>query len=65
MSETGTEEGALCRRDGCCGRIELSKPENCSCHISPPCWDCENLHLECADCGWDSRDDEATNIGAP
>lgn len=49
--EIGHEEGDLCRRDGCCGRMQLDEPENCSCHINPPCHECENLGVVCDTCG--------------
>lgn len=48
----GTEEGELCNRDGCQGRIELPKVENCSCHISPPCGACWSNQFTCSVCGW-------------
>lgn len=53
----GTEEGDICRRDGCCGRIELEKVQ-CLCGLVPaPCSACENAGLECTECGWSSHDD--------
>ena len=54
---TGQEEGDLCRRDGCCGRMEIKPTENCCCHISPPCWGCTNAPLWCPECGWESGDE--------
>lgn len=56
MTEFGTEEGDLCKRDGCCGRIIILPRGECSCHISPPCWACENSFYCCSDCGW--KEDE-------
>lgn len=47
----GEEVGALCRRDGCCGRMDIGEVENCSCHISPPCVDCTSAPLVCPECG--------------
>lgn len=55
MSAIGHEEGSVCGRDGCAGRIEYTKPENCSCHISPPCHACMNTHLHCPDCDWEAK----------
>jgi hypothetical protein len=54
----GTTEDALCRRDGCCGRIEIKPVENCSCHISAPCPACTDTPLWCPDCDWHSNDDQ-------
>ena len=55
--ELGYYEGDICNREGCEGLIELEKVENCSCHISPPCWAHENASLCCPDCGWRAADD--------
>lgn len=49
----GTGEGETCGRDGCDGVIRWQQPENCSCHINPPCSECESLTLECPKCGWE------------
>lgn len=53
----GEEEGQRCRRDGCEGHIEMSKSENCSCHISPPCSSCTSTHLVCSDCDWEEPEE--------
>lgn len=53
----GYYEGEVCNREGCKGFIELEKVENCSCHISAPCWAHENAGLCCPDCGWRAADD--------
>lgn len=52
----GTNEGDLCRRGGCRGRIEIKPVENCSCHISPPCGACLDAPLWCPECEWESED---------
>lgn len=57
MSDLGYEEGAQCNRDGCAGAIELEKVENCSCHLSAPCWAHVNADMCCAECGWRAADD--------
>lgn len=58
----GDEEGALCCRDGCTGRM-IFAPENCSCHISPPCGDCID-GLVCEVCERRCSDDPpAIHIG--
>jgi hypothetical protein len=51
----GHEEGEVCGRDGCDGRIEFTKPDNCSCHISPPCHACTSTYLHCPDCDWEAE----------
>ncbi|ENH6339268.1 hypothetical protein ABWH74_002608 [Burkholderia vietnamiensis] len=56
MSKIGHEEGEICGRDGCEGRIEFTKPENCSCHISAPCSACTSTYLHCPDCGWEAQE---------
>lgn len=53
----GTEDGQTCGRDGCEGVIQLEEPENCSCHIAPPCPACVSCGFYCAECGWRSNDD--------
>lgn len=51
----GEEEGDLCRRDACCGRLTLqagAEFESCSCWRSAPCSHCMSMVPECPDCGW-------------
>lgn len=57
----GHEEGETCNRNGCTGTIKLPRPENCSCHIAPPCAACTEQQPECDKCGWTQEDDEADN----
>ena len=54
----GLEEDSVCNREGCEGVIRLRPPENCSCHINPPCSACENRVLECPECGISEDDEE-------
>lgn len=60
--EVGTEEGDTCNRWQepdedcpkawqCKGTMILEEPENCACHISPPCSECEGLGFVCDICG--------------
>ena len=49
----GTEEGEVCNRDNCKGVIKYTKPENCSCHINPPCYSCISTYLHCPECFWE------------
>lgn len=56
--KVGDEEGSRCARGGCSGVIEAERVENCSCHISPPCWRCTSAGLVCPKCGWESADDD-------
>jgi hypothetical protein len=46
----GVEESQPCNRDGCPGTMEWPYPENCSCHINPPCASCTNRLLTCSEC---------------
>lgn len=55
--EFGYSEGDVCGRSGCYGVIELEKVENCSCHLSAPCWGHENADMCCQECGWRAADD--------
>ena len=55
MNGHGTSEGDVCGRDGCDGRIEYTKPENCSCHISPSCSACTSTYLHCPECDWEAE----------
>ncbi len=50
----GTDEGDVCKRDGCNGVIHLPEVENCSCHISAPCPAHESQTLCCPVCGWEA-----------
>lgn len=51
----GRDEGDLCRRgSGCTGRIEVKPVEGCTCHISAPCWRCEEAPFWCPTCEWRS-----------
>lgn len=48
------EEGDRCPQHGCGGKMGYEPVENCSCHISPPCWNCEHNPLVCLKCGWEA-----------
>ena len=52
-SAEGSEDGTRCNRNGCEGIIEVVKPENCSCHVNPPCDACVDAKAGCAVCGWE------------
>lgn len=55
----GFDEGDRCGRDGCDGILELNlRGLNCSCHICPPCSQCENAGCRCPKCGWDRREEK-------
>lgn len=46
------EEGDTCT--SCkAGKMMFPKAENCSCHISPPCYSCTSVKLTCEACGWE------------
>lgn len=53
----GTCEGETCGREGCTGELALRAPDNCSCHINPPCSACVTDRTFCPECGW-SADEE-------
>lgn len=40
------------------GVLRYNKPQNCSCHISPPCGACTSARLECDNCGWEDDSEE-------
>lgn len=52
MNRYGTAEGDECCRNDCGGMIVLPQVKDCSCHISPPCPQCESVELTCNECGW-------------
>jgi len=52
----GTEDGSRCNRP-CEGVMVLTTPENCSCHLSPPCAACENNRPVCSFCGEEASDE--------
>lgn len=64
-AESGFEEGAICRRDGCQGVIEIEPVENCSCHISPPCSACTAPRAFCPECDWHERDEPEPEAKPP
>ena len=51
----GVEEGEICNRGGCPGIIIIAPPENCSCHICSPCYDCTSCGVHCSECGWEAE----------
>lgn len=51
--ELGFEEGSRCNRDGCDGHIRIRASDNCSCHISPPCFSCMAPRGYCDECDWE------------
>lgn len=53
--ERGYAEGDECGRNGCRGVIDSHPPENCSCHISPPCSSCTSPRGFCPVCGWEEK----------
>lgn len=68
--ELGYTEGETCGRNGCAGVIAMHRSENCSCHISPPCWSCTSPRGFCPECDWQEKDDplviqEITTIYLP
>lgn len=54
--EPGQLEGDKCNRDGCTGIIAERAPDNCSCHINPPCHACLKDRHYCPTCGWEAED---------
>ena len=55
--EIGHLDGDQCGRDDCNGVIETRPPENCSCHISPPCAACTSPRNYCPECDWHEEDE--------
>jgi len=48
------EEGERCPQAFCQGYMQLVAPENCSCHINPPCSNCVNeFNVRCTECGFE------------
>jgi len=58
MEEVGFTEGEKCNREGCDGIIDIHPSENCSCHISPPCYSCTSPRAFCPVCGLEEKYDE-------
>jgi len=50
------QEGMDCPIADCSGRLGFHPPENCSCHLHPPCDACVNNPLVCLVCGWQYED---------
>ena len=52
------EEGDPCPQPWCeTGELQVVRPDDCSCHIDPPCVACTHRGLECDECGWVPGDD--------
>ena len=51
----GYAQGDTCGRDGCLGIIDSHPPDNCSCHLFPPCSSCTSLRNFCPICGWEEK----------
>lgn len=58
MSSFGELEGETCHRDGCQGILKEHKPENCCCHINPPCGACVEPREWCPVCDWQAKDED-------
>jgi len=58
MRQLGVNEGDECNRNGCPGVMWLPPVEDCSCHISPPCRQCEQNAIVCKECGCCEDDDD-------
>ena len=56
------EEGSLC--PACRKRrLDFDPPDDCSCHINPPCFACTERGLVCPACGWRQGDDLPKPLG--
>jgi hypothetical protein len=53
----GHQEGCPCPIEECAGHLEYQTPENCACHISPPCSACVENPLTCDVCGLEVKPD--------
>lgn len=55
----GYQKGDSCSRGliPCQGIIEVRAPENCSCHISPPCSQCVEAREFCPVCDYEAKND--------
>ena len=56
-TKKGVEEGDICRRDGCRGKIVMyHKGEGCTCHMGhPPCSYYTSSRPVCPVCGWNEE----------
>lgn len=52
------EVGQVCGIDGCDGIIKEHEPEDCSCHINPPCSACLSDRRYCPKCDWVGMDEK-------
>ena len=56
--QIGVEEDSVCNRQGCKGIIQLEEPDNCSCHINPPCSACMDVKRYCPVCRISEHDED-------
>lgn len=58
----GYDDGELCNRQGCQGKIQEMHPHNdgCSCHINPPCSYCVGTYHYCPACEWTDEEDHGS-----
>lgn len=55
------QEGDSCLDTECTGKYEWNPPEECSCHISPPCEFCLETPHKCDSCGLTAEEAEDMN----
>lgn len=57
-ADVGTEEGDICNRNGCQGRLIMENPNggSCSCHLNPPCSFCMEALPTCPVCHWQEEE---------
>ena len=54
----GYSNGEKCNRNGCTGIIKDDyESYPCSCHLNPPCSNCENGRGVCLECRWDAQEE--------
>ncbi len=58
------EEGSPCPCFRCDGTLQLPPVEDCSCHLSAPCYAHETNQPACTDCGW-TEFQEVASVATP
>ena len=58
------EEGDICPKCGDKSGLKYQEPDDCSCHISPPCPSCTDIRLYCEACDWIDESEEFQTIEA-
>lgn len=56
-------DGDACKTHGCPGNYVWKQPDECSCHLAPPCDACIAAPLVCDTCELEASEDDPDESG--